>query len=61
MLASLDRISETTAVAMHKAVGFRKIAVHNYGEISWEVVQAISHHRLNDFRQFAQEVAKLLP
>lgn len=57
-LANLGRISQSTAAAMRKAIGFRNIAVHNYGELNWEIVQTISRDRLKDFQQFAREVAK---
>jgi len=59
-LASLGKISSTTAIAMRKAVGFRNIGVHNYGEMNWEIVHVISHHRLVDFRQFAREIGELV-
>jgi uncharacterized protein YutE (UPF0331/DUF86 family) len=60
-LARTGAISGTTAAAMKKAVGFRNIAVHNYGEISWAIVHAISQQHLDDFRQFAREVSRALP
>lgn len=60
-LANLAKISQSTAAAMRKAVGFRNIAVHNYGELNWEIVQTISRDRVKDFQQFAREVAKDLP
>ena len=45
---------------MKKAVGFRNIAVHNYQEIDWEIVFNICHHKLDDFRTFAQVIVPLL-
>jgi uncharacterized protein YutE (UPF0331/DUF86 family) len=43
------------------AVGFRNIAVHSYQAIDWDIVHAITHEGLEDFRQFAAAVAKRLP
>jgi uncharacterized protein with HEPN domain len=43
-----------------KAVGFRNIAVHNYGEIDWAIVHAIARHQLGDFTEFARVVGSRL-
>jgi uncharacterized protein YutE (UPF0331/DUF86 family) len=51
-------ISQETATAMRKAVGFRNVAVHNYDVISWAIVHAISQRHLQDFQRFAREVSK---
>lgn len=50
-------LSKSTADVMKKAVGFRNIAVHNYQKINWEIVFSICHLKLEDFKQFAQEVS----
>jgi uncharacterized protein YutE (UPF0331/DUF86 family) len=60
-LALTGTISGSTATAMKKAVGFRNIDVHNYGQISWAIVHAISQQHSGDFRQFAREVSRALP
>jgi len=39
-------------------VGFRNIAAHSYQAIDWSIVCQISRHHLDDFKQFAQAVAK---
>jgi uncharacterized protein YutE (UPF0331/DUF86 family) len=44
---------------LKKAVGFRNIVVHNYQEIDWEIVFNICHHKLDDFRAFAQAIVHL--
>ncbi|MCF6334287.1 MAG: DUF86 domain-containing protein, partial [Spirochaetales bacterium] len=36
-------ISETLALKLRKAVGFRNISVHEYQSIDWEIVFAIIH------------------
>lgn len=60
MFDTLHRLhvtSAATTLALRRAVGFRNVAVHNYGAIDWQVVFAISHQRIDAFRNFAREVA----
>ena len=45
---------------MKAAVGFRNIAVHSYQTVNWDIVFAISHGGLEDFRDFARAMARLL-
>jgi uncharacterized protein YutE (UPF0331/DUF86 family) len=59
-LAKVGIMSDHLAMQMKKAVGFRNIAVHNYGEINWEIVHTISRHHLNDFTEFAKIAASRL-
>jgi uncharacterized protein YutE (UPF0331/DUF86 family) len=59
-LHTLHILSPDLANSMKKAVGFRNIAVHNYQEIDWGIVFNICHHKLDDFRTFAQAIAPLL-
>lgn len=49
-------ITEATAHRMKAAVGFRNIAVHEYRQINWDVVYAISTEHLDDFRAFAGQI-----
>jgi uncharacterized protein YutE (UPF0331/DUF86 family) len=58
-LQVLQVLSPELATSMKKAVGFRNIVVHNYQEIDWEIVFNICHHKLNDFRAFAQAIVHL--
>jgi len=46
---------------MRAAVGFRNLAVHEYDAINWEIVHHLAHHRLDDFRAYAQAVSQQLP
>ena len=55
-LQVLQVLSPELATSMKKAVGFRNIVVHNYQEIDWEIVFNICHHKLDDFRAFAQAI-----
>lgn len=59
-LARLGVIDMKLAGRMKAAVGFRNIAVHNYREIDWDIVFAITHQGLDDFRDFAVAVTQLL-
>ena len=59
-LHTLCILSSDLASSMKKAVGFRNIAVHNYQEIDWGIVFNICHHKLDDFRAFAQAIVPLL-
>ncbi|MGH8321211.1 MAG: type VII toxin-antitoxin system HepT family RNase toxin [Gammaproteobacteria bacterium] len=59
-LARLGVIDMKMADRMKAAVGFRNIAVHNYREIDWDIVFAITHQGLDDFRDFAVAVTQLL-
>lgn len=43
---------------MKGAVGFRNIAIHEYKSVDWQIVHAICHQHLDDFRQFAQRVVR---
>jgi uncharacterized protein YutE (UPF0331/DUF86 family) len=59
-LHTLCILSSDLTSSMKKAVGFRNIAVHNYQEIDWGIVFNICHHKLDDFRTFAQAIVPLL-
>ena len=56
VLAMGGAITQSLATQMKKAVGFRNIAVHNYGEIDWAIVHTIARHQLGDFTEFARAV-----
>lgn len=60
LLAAEGVIPEALAARMRSAVGFRNVAVHAYQAIDWEIVHAITHEGLDDFRAFAQQMANLL-
>jgi uncharacterized protein YutE (UPF0331/DUF86 family) len=59
-LHALHILPPDLANSMKKAVGFRNLVVHNYQEIDWGIVFNICHHKLADFRAFAQAIAPLL-
>jgi uncharacterized protein YutE (UPF0331/DUF86 family) len=58
LLADAGSISLDLAQRMKRAVGFRNIAVHNYGVINWHIVHAIAVSYLDDFKEFAKAVAR---
>lgn len=49
-------ISSKTSEQMKKMVGFRNIAVHDYQNISIDIVKNIIEKHLVDFEHFTQEV-----
>ena len=49
-------ISADLARSLKGAVGFRNIAVHAYDVIDWDIVHAITHDGVEDFRRFAASV-----
>jgi len=55
-LETLEIIPEPLSHRLQGAVGFRNIAIHAYRSINWEIVHAITHDHLDDFRTYAQAV-----
>ncbi|MEK7763387.1 MAG: DUF86 domain-containing protein [Nitrospirota bacterium] len=58
ILQEANIIPPAVADRMMKAVGFRNIAVHSYQTIDWNIVYQICTRHIDDFRQFAQAVAR---
>jgi uncharacterized protein YutE (UPF0331/DUF86 family) len=58
-LAEADIVPDTLAERMIAAVGFRKVAVHSYRSIDWEIVHTISHDHFDDFRAFAAHLTTI--
>ncbi len=58
LLRDLGVIAPSLAGTMKKAVGFRNVAVHNYEAIDWDIVFAISHRQVDDFRAFARTILR---
>ncbi len=56
VLADMGLLSETTALAMRRAVGFRNIAVHGYENLNITIVYKIATDHLADFRAFAMQI-----
>jgi uncharacterized protein YutE (UPF0331/DUF86 family) len=53
-------IDNKTAENLQKMVGFRNIAVHNYKQLSLEVLAEIINNNLNDFETFSSQVLEFL-
>jgi uncharacterized protein YutE (UPF0331/DUF86 family) len=59
LLHDADLIDEILMQRMQAMVGFRNIAVHNYQQLSLDIVRAILNEKLGDFRQFCSIMLKL--
>lgn len=59
ILSAEKLIPEETGMALRRAVGFRNLSVHAYDQVDWERVFEIVHDRLDDFRKFAEAVARI--
>jgi uncharacterized protein YutE (UPF0331/DUF86 family) len=55
-LRQIGILSDALAERLQGAVGFRNIVVHAYEDVDWDIVFAIIHHHLDDFKQFARAV-----
>jgi len=53
-------ISAEIASAMMSMVGFRNIAVHDYGELDMDIVRTIVKEHLQDFENFYKEILDFL-
>lgn len=53
-------LSDVVADRMVKAVGFRNTAVHAYQEIDWQIVYRIVTEHLDDFREYARQMARVI-
>lgn len=60
LLAAEGIVSQTLALRMRGAVGFRNVAVHTYEAIDWDIVHTIAHRGLENFRDFAKSMAALV-
>ncbi len=55
-LAKLGVIDEETTDKLKKSVGFRNIAVHNYGELDLGLTFKIAHNHLGDFKSYIKQI-----
>lgn len=56
LLAASGNISESLALRLKMAVGFRNISVHEYQSVDWEIVYSIINKNLGDFKDFMRAV-----
>jgi len=56
MMKDASMLDAQLAERMQAMVGFRNIAVHDYRQMSLDVVRFVIHKRLDDFRDFSQVV-----
>ncbi len=55
-LKKLTIIDKEIAVKLKKSIGFRNIAVHNYGELDLELTYIIAKQHLNDFKVYIKQI-----
>ena len=53
-LAARKTITSDLAEKLKKSVGFRKVCVHEYDKINWNIVFAIVTSQLGTFREYAR-------
>ena len=59
-LAQNKLIPQSVADNLSRAVGFRNIAVHQYENLDCKIIYAIITSHLDDFKNFAGEIEKLI-
>jgi len=60
VLKKAGYLDDAVAERMAKSVGFRNTAVHAYQEIDWDIVYCIITEHLDDFRNFARQILKII-
>ncbi len=60
-LEKLEIIDTKTKDKLKKSVGFRNIAVHNYGELDLELSFKIAREHLGDFKGYIKQILKSDP
>ncbi|MBI3203853.1 MAG: DUF86 domain-containing protein [Myxococcales bacterium] len=61
LLAAGGWVTEETALAMRRAVGFRNVVVQGYASVDVEVVRDVVEHHLGDLLVFAKAIRSRLP
>jgi len=56
LLEKSSILTESTGIQMKKMVGFRNLAVHDYQNISLDIVKSILDKHLVDFETFIKEI-----
>ncbi|MDA0738171.1 MAG: DUF86 domain-containing protein [Nitrospirae bacterium] len=59
LLETGDLLEGELAQRMKKMVGFRNVAVHDYTELSFDIIKAIITERLEDFSDFTKFALQL--
>jgi uncharacterized protein YutE (UPF0331/DUF86 family) len=60
LLAAEGVITTELAARMRSAVGFRNIAVDTYHRIDWHIVHRLTYEGLDDLRDFARHLDRLI-
>lgn len=58
LLEKTGLIDSSSSKKLQSMVGFRNIAVHNYTQLDFKIVEAIINERLNDVLAFSQNMVK---
>ncbi len=58
-LQKLGVIDKNIAEKLKKSIGFRNIAVHNYGELDLDLTYKIAKEHLGDFKEYIRQVIKM--
>jgi len=57
-LQKLDIIDKDIARKLKKSIGFRNIAVHNYGELDLDLTHKIAKEHLGDFKDYIRQILR---
>lgn len=52
VLVQADLLKSSLGEKLKKMIGFRNIAIHEYGKLDMEIVRSIIENQLDDFRDF---------
>ena len=58
-LQKLGMIDKSIAIKLKKSIGFRNIAVHNYGELDLDLTYKIAKEHLGDFKDYIRQILKV--
>lgn len=60
VLVQADLLKFTQGENLKKMIGFRNIAIHEYGKLDMEIVRSIIENNLSDFRDFIRFAVQYL-
>jgi uncharacterized protein YutE (UPF0331/DUF86 family) len=58
LLQTANILPTDLATRMHRMVGFRNVAVHEYTRLNLDIVHTIISKHLDDFRAFSSTIVK---
>ncbi len=60
VLVQADLLKSSLGEKLKKMIGFRNIAIHEYGKLDMEIVRSIIENQLDDFRDFIRFAVQYL-